>query len=143
MTDLGRLKDLADVLELIKVLNLPASFADQLNPFVRDKFAELWSQGRRRYVTLWRNKWLTAHAKTLDELIVAFRTAADELGAMRRDGVTLQEDGGTEDDYAYLVTSDPEIAKKYDMHEESEYWGDDGDELEEDPGDEKGRGGPA
>ena len=23
---------------------------------------------------------------------------------------------------AHLVTSDPEIAKKYDMHEESEFW---------------------
>ena len=33
------------------------------------------------------------------------------------------------DNFAYLVTTDPEIAKKYDMHEESEYMdaGDDGD----------------
>jgi hypothetical protein len=43
MTSAGRLRDLADVQELIRHLSLPASFADQLNPFVRDKFHELWS----------------------------------------------------------------------------------------------------
>jgi hypothetical protein len=42
MTNPGRLKDLADVLELIKVLGLPADFSDGLNPFVRGKFLELW-----------------------------------------------------------------------------------------------------
>lgn len=38
-----RLKDLADVQELIRVLALPRAFADQLNPYVRDKYQELWS----------------------------------------------------------------------------------------------------
>jgi hypothetical protein len=38
-----RLKDLADVVALIQALNLPASFADQLNPYVRDRYAELWT----------------------------------------------------------------------------------------------------
>lgn len=42
MTNPGRLKDLADVLELIKVLGLPEDFALQLNPFVREKFGDLW-----------------------------------------------------------------------------------------------------
>jgi hypothetical protein len=46
MTNLGRLKDLADVQELIKALTLSADFADQLNPYVRDKYLELW-QGIR------------------------------------------------------------------------------------------------
>jgi hypothetical protein len=46
MTNLGRLKDLADVQELIKAVMLPADFADQLNPYVRDKYLELW-QGIR------------------------------------------------------------------------------------------------
>ena len=43
MTNPGRLKDLSDVQELIRVLDLPASFAQQLNPYVRAKFAELWT----------------------------------------------------------------------------------------------------
>jgi hypothetical protein len=36
--------------------------------------------------------------------------------------VTLDPGGGTADDYAYLVTTDPEIARKYDMEEEDEGW---------------------
>jgi len=43
MTNPGRLRDLADVQELIRVLNLPADFAQSLNPFVRAKYAELWN----------------------------------------------------------------------------------------------------
>ncbi|MBA2502802.1 MAG: hypothetical protein H0V27_07980 [Pyrinomonadaceae bacterium] len=36
-----RLKDLADVQELIKLKNLDADFAARLNPYVREKFTEL------------------------------------------------------------------------------------------------------
>jgi hypothetical protein len=36
-----RMKDLADVQELIRALKLPESFADQLDPSVRDKYREL------------------------------------------------------------------------------------------------------
>ncbi len=43
MTDPGRLKDLADVQELIRVLGLPEDYAEQLQPFVQDKYRELWS----------------------------------------------------------------------------------------------------
>jgi hypothetical protein len=42
MTNPGRLRDLADAQELIRHRALPTSFADQLNPFVREKFEELW-----------------------------------------------------------------------------------------------------
>jgi len=46
MTSPGRLKDLADVMELIKALGLAAEFADQLDPFVQDKYEELWRGSR-------------------------------------------------------------------------------------------------
>jgi len=39
----GRLKDLADVQELIRVLHLPAEYAERLNPYLRPKYAELWA----------------------------------------------------------------------------------------------------
>jgi hypothetical protein len=42
MTNVGRLKDLADVMELIKIRGLSAQFAEELNPYVRDKYLELW-----------------------------------------------------------------------------------------------------
>ncbi len=41
MTNPGRLRDLADVQELIRVLCLQESFSGQLNPYVREKFSEL------------------------------------------------------------------------------------------------------
>ncbi len=41
MTAPHRLKDLADVQELVKAKNLTADFAEKLNPFVREKFLEL------------------------------------------------------------------------------------------------------
>lgn len=42
MTAPHRLQDLADVIQLIRVNALPQDYADQLNPFVREKFIELW-----------------------------------------------------------------------------------------------------
>ena len=39
----GRLKDLADVVELARVVGLTVDFAKELHPFVRDKFVELVS----------------------------------------------------------------------------------------------------
>jgi hypothetical protein len=43
MTSPGRLRDLADVQELIRALGLPVDFARQLHPFVQEKYRELWS----------------------------------------------------------------------------------------------------
>ena len=42
MTVPDRLKDLADVQELIKIRALQKDFAERLDPYVRDKFLELW-----------------------------------------------------------------------------------------------------
>jgi hypothetical protein len=39
---INRMKDLTDVVELIKTLSLPAEFAEELNPYVRDKYLEFW-----------------------------------------------------------------------------------------------------
>jgi hypothetical protein len=42
MTNPGRMKDLADVQEVIRTLNLTREFAEQLHAYVQAKFAELW-----------------------------------------------------------------------------------------------------
>jgi hypothetical protein len=42
MTAPHRLRDLADVLELVRILGLPVGLADRLAPFVRDKYREIW-----------------------------------------------------------------------------------------------------
>ena len=41
MTSAARLRDLSDVLELIKVLSLTEAFAEQISPYVRGKYLEL------------------------------------------------------------------------------------------------------
>jgi len=46
MTNPGRLIDLADVQRLIVAKNLPESFAERLNPYVREKYLELWAAVR-------------------------------------------------------------------------------------------------
>jgi hypothetical protein len=46
MTNPGRLKDLGDVQEMIRALSLPDALADELNPYVRDKYRELWAAVR-------------------------------------------------------------------------------------------------
>jgi hypothetical protein len=48
MTEPGRLKDLADVQELIVALRLSEEFAEQLDPFVRQKYQEIWAAVQHR-----------------------------------------------------------------------------------------------
>jgi hypothetical protein len=42
LTNQGRLRDLVDVQDLIKHARLEKAMSDQLNPYVRDKYLELW-----------------------------------------------------------------------------------------------------
>jgi hypothetical protein len=42
MTAAHRLQDLADAIQLIRVNALPRNYSEQLHPFVRTKFDELW-----------------------------------------------------------------------------------------------------
>ncbi len=42
MSNVSRMKDLADILELIKAAKLPRDLAAQLNPYVRDEYERLW-----------------------------------------------------------------------------------------------------
>jgi len=128
MTSADRQKDLVDVQELIKTLSLPLDFGQGLSEYVRGKYIELWRDTQpttKRYVMLWRNKWITAEAKSIEDMVEALRASTMLLQSMKADGVTLDVHGGTEDDYAYLVTTDPQIAKKYDMHPEEEFLEDD------------------
>ena len=42
MTAPHRLKDLADVIEIVRVLKLPEALVEDLDPYVRDKYRDLW-----------------------------------------------------------------------------------------------------
>jgi hypothetical protein len=47
MSHPGRLKDLADVQELIRARDLPLELRDEIHPYVRDKYTELWQATRQ------------------------------------------------------------------------------------------------
>ena len=131
-----RAKDIVDVQQLIKLLQLPRSAGEHVHEYVRGKYDQLWDElhaVKKKYVLLWRNEFLTVDAKSIDDMIETLSGAADELRRMKADGLTLDPEGGTRDDHAYLTTADADVAKKYDMHDESEFFGDDGEEkVEED-----------
>jgi hypothetical protein len=116
MSNEQRGKDLVDVQELIKVLNLPLDFAEKLDPYVRIEFRKLWRKAQplpaTRFMIL-----LPAEPKNFDELIASQSAEIDKLKAMQADGVTLETHGRR----VFLVTADPEVARKYDMHDESEF----------------------
>lgn len=44
MTSPGRLRDLADVMEIVRAMKLPREFGSRLDPYVQPKFDELWAQ---------------------------------------------------------------------------------------------------
>jgi len=73
-----------------------------------------------KYMQFWRNKFLTMEAGTIDDMIQDLESAVKKLKEMRDDGIVLE--GGAGDDYARLVTKDPEVAEKYDFPEERLEW---------------------
>jgi hypothetical protein len=118
-----RIKDLGDVQELIKLLNLDRDFGAKLSDYVRGKFEELWLATRqieKRYVLLWRTERPASQIKTLDELIESC-DQAEVLEEMRQDGVRLLPQASKATDLVYLWTADQAIARKYGMQEESQF----------------------
>jgi hypothetical protein len=48
MTAAHRMQDLADVIQLIRANSLSADYAESLNPYVADKFREMWKAAQVR-----------------------------------------------------------------------------------------------
>ena len=46
LTGKGRAKDLGDAQEIIKLFHLPQGFGEQLNPYVRERYDELWQDAQ-------------------------------------------------------------------------------------------------
>lgn len=112
MTGQARGKDLVDVQELIRIVNLPREFSSTLNPFVAHKFDELWQSlhaGTRNYVMI-------LAAESLNNPGVA-----EQLQRMQSDGVIIDAHNATSGEIK-LITTDPAIAAKYDMDAEQDTW---------------------
>lgn len=63
MTAPDRLRDLADVQELIKIRGLDAGFAQKLDPYVRAKYLELWGAVRQAELTRVRQPATESHTE--------------------------------------------------------------------------------
>jgi hypothetical protein len=129
MTNSQRAKDIGGVVELIKNLGLPLNLSETMHPFVQARYKQLWADANPpaiRYVVLFPSESLGAKPQSLEEMIEASPAAADTLRSMLADGVALDAKRGAPDGYVRLMTTDPAIAKKYDMHDESEFLGEDG-----------------
>ena len=128
MTTPTRAKDYADVQELVKTLNLTEEFASQLDPYVQGAYLQIFGVQQANptsYELLWRNKWLTANSKSLEEMISSLRAAAAELEAMKNKGIVLDPESGIADDCASLVTTDPIVAEEFKMMDRAELYPDD------------------
>ncbi len=64
------------------------------------------------YETTMRCKWLGDGAETIDQYIDLHEMRLEELKAMRDAGVVLGFET-VNDDYARLITTDPEVAKRF------------------------------
>jgi hypothetical protein len=69
------------------------------------------------YRHLWRNKWITAEATSIDEMIEWLQATTEVLREMSAAGVTLDAESGISDDHAELVTTDPAVAERYGFDE--------------------------
>jgi hypothetical protein len=125
MTNRQRLIDIADVLELIKQRHLALDFADQLNPYVREEYRKLWHESLTRYISVLPIPNRPA-GRSFDALLASMRVsgdpAADKLESMHRDGVMLEWDESLGSDRVRLVSTDHQIAARYDLIEESQFW---------------------
>ena len=123
MTGEGRTKDLADVEELIKELGLTEAFAESLHPYVSNRYRTIW---RKLHATPKRYLWLlakspqTARVTSFDDLIAAVGVYFPEFALMRDAGVQLAPDEPNSTHWV-LTTSDPEVAKRFRMMDESEF----------------------
>lgn len=91
----------------------------------------------KSYELLWRNKYLSTHAESFDDIINALEGAVNQLKEMKATGL-IEYTEGADDDYAMFITTDTEIAEKYGFEEiEDDDEEDDFDDFDdEDDGDE-------
>lgn len=124
MTNVNRGKDLFDAEQLMGILVLPRDFADQLHPFVREKYREIWDRTHAptdvRYIFLWEVPPSVKRVGSIDDLIPANDEQKNLLARMKQDGVHVATDVGIQNGKVMLVTTDPVIASRHEMSPESQ-----------------------
>lgn len=109
-----RARDLVDVQRLIDILHLPRDFSAGLHEYVRLEYEKLWDAiraSRKRWVRLWTPSTLESESSD-----------PDELQRMREAGVVSEPT--SREGVVRLVTSDPDVAREFGMHDESDFFDD-------------------
>jgi len=85
---------------------------------------------KKKYIMIWRNKWITAKAGDIDDFINIYEELAKLMKRWKSEGIVLDPDiiGGVDDDYAQFCTYDEAIALK-EGFEEEEFEEEDLDDL--------------
>ena len=80
------------------------------------------SSEKKKYITVWRNKWITSGAGNIDDFICTYERLAEQFKEWKTDGIILDPDiiGGVGDDYAQFCTYDEKIAFKHGFEEDDE-----------------------
>jgi hypothetical protein len=108
-----RARDLLDVQRLIDILRLPRDFAGGLHEYVRLDYEKLWDGLRtseKRWIRLWKPPVAEAD----------LAAAGDELRRMYEAGVVSEPTD--REGVVRLVTRDPDVAREFGMHDESEFF---------------------
>jgi hypothetical protein len=137
ISDPHRGKDLTDIEEMIRILHLPESLAAELNPYVRDKYRELWQKLRlstKRYVMRCRCDITSDAAQSLDAIDRLLQATIPRFQEMKTDGVEFDYERGIHDGFCYLYTHDRTVAEKYGMVHADELL-DDLDQISDDESD--------
>ncbi len=124
MSNSSRTQDLVDAQELIATLKLPAGFVVNLNPFVHDKFTDLWQAAQpviKPYALIARNKPSAVESIPRGDGPFPLEISTDALQVMLADGVVIDSTKNLGENLLYLVTNDPTVAIKYGMQDESEF----------------------
>ncbi len=124
MTNSERMGDLSDVIAIIKTLGLPRNFSEKLNPYVQEKYKHLWDDANpptKRYVMVRRVEGLSSSTKSMEDAIASLASNDATIRAMIADGVAVDRAPPIAGDEIRFVTNDPIVARRYDMHDESEF----------------------
>lgn len=117
-------RGVAEVQQLISTLCLTLELENTLHPAARESYRKICSaidSTCGNYLLLWERGEEVSKAPTFDELLAANPAHSDTLREMQRDGVIIFSARPSYEGRALLSTSNRVIARKYDMHHESEH----------------------
>ncbi len=91
------------------------------------KAGENSTERLKKYITVWRNKWITSKAGSIEDFIKVYKNLAEMMQRWKDKGIIIDPDiiGGGGDDYAQFCTYDEAVALQEGFEEEEyEEWDD-------------------